>query len=411
VKFDFPSLSTEYLFRNADIQIQEEHIESISKENVGEGVKRTLIFSLLRTLADLREGKLSIRDREDESPKGRPILILYEEAELFLHPSLQKTLLKTFDQLTGSNAQILFSTHSPVMIQYEILDTVNIVRKDPEYGTEVTQFHSVLEKQDEADKSRLTDLKSISSYIFADKVVLVEGISDRIVLKKIAKALDEEWNFERQSIPVLDAGGKGDVCRFKRFLEELGIEAFAVFDIDAAEQECKSVVSDESIIREIDELQEEVESEFTGPGYDIEELPTRIRTRPWDDIFSELESMRDRFEEEEGTREEDSDIIERVLSKCENSEPPNELWASDAVEDQRIKTVESLLDKDILLLSGELEDYYPGDNSEKRESALRFEPGSHAAPDLRENFQIIMDGATTDVELFFNKVFPDKSGT
>ncbi|SER51410.1 AAA family ATPase [Natrinema salaciae] len=405
VKFDFPNLSTEYLFRNADIQIQEEHIDSLSKENVGEGVKRTLIFSLLRTLADLREEKFTIGESDEVVKNARPLLILYEEAELFLHPSLQKTLLRTFDQLVGANAQILFSTHSPVLIQHETLDTINIARKNPHDGTEITQFHTVLRQQDEADKSRLTDLQSVSSYVFADKVLLVEGVSDRLVLKKLSKALDPRWDFDQRSIPVLNAGGKGDVCRFKRFLEELGIETFVVFDVDAAKQECESVVTDESIIEQIGQFQDEVDAEFTGPTYSVGDLDIETRTKPWDEAFDDLESLMTRIEEDEETTDDDARLIEKILSKCEKSEPPNHLWASDSVEEQRIRVVEELLDKNILLLSGDIEDYYPYDGGGKRESAIRFDPSCHSKEELNQRFQYLNTHDQSDLEVFFSSVF------
>jgi predicted ATP-dependent endonuclease of OLD family len=405
VKFDFPDLSTEYLFRNADIQIQEEHIDSLSKENVGEGVKRTLIFSLLRTLADLREEKLTIGDSDEVVKNARPLLILYEEAELFLHPSLQKTLLRTFDQLVGANAQILFSTHSPVLIQHETLDTINIARKNPHDGTEITQFHTVLREQDEADKSRLTDLQSVSSYVFADKVLLVEGVSDRLVLKKLGKALHPSWDFDQRSIPVLNAGGKGDVCRFKRFLDELGIETFVVFDVDAAKQECESVVTDVSIIEQIGKFQDEVEAEFTGPRYSIDDLDIETQTKPWDEAFGDLESLMTRLEEDEETTDEDASLIKKILSKCEKSEPPNHLWASDNVEEQRIRVVEELLDENILLLSGDIEDYYPYDGGGKRESAIQFDPSCHSKEELNQRFQSLNTYEKPDLEVFFSNVF------
>lgn len=410
VKFDFPSLSTEYLFRNADIQIQEEHIDSLSKENVGEGVKRTLIFSLLRTLADLREEKLKIGDSEGEVKNARPLLILYEEAELFLHPSLQKTLLRTFEQLAGANAQILFSTHSPILIQHETLDTINITRKSPHDGTEITQFHTVLDQQNEADKSRLTDLQSVSSYIFADKVLIVEGVSDRLVLKKISKALDTEWDFDRRSIPVLNAGGKGDVCRFRRFLEELGIETFVVFDVDAAKQECESIVSDESILSEIERFQNEVEAKFSGPRYEVEELDTEIRIQPWEEAFEDLESLKNRLQEDADTTDDDVALLEKILSKCEQATPPNDLWASDDVEEQRVKLVEMLLEEDILLLSGDIEDYYPYDGTGKRESAISFDPTDHSNEELRGRFQGLSSHDSSDIEKLFSQIFPKATG-
>lgn len=410
VKLDFPEFSTEYLFRNADIRIQEEHIETLSKENVGEGVKRTLIFSLLRTLADIWENRITITEDGDTADKPRPLLLLYEEAELFLHPTLQKTLLSTLNELTASNAQILFSTHSPVLIQHETLDTINIVRKDREDGTTVTQFHSVLDRQDPADQSRLTDLKSVSSYIFSEKVVLVEGISDKIVFEKISPHFDPKWDFSSRGIPVLDAGGKGDVCRFKRFLEDLGIETFALFDVDAAKNECETVVSTGDALEKLDAFNEAVESEFSGPRYSPDDLETAMRTLPWDDAFENLDDLKNRLEDGGSTTQEDVDLLVKVLEKCEETTPPKEVWTSRSVEDERIEVVEELLDENILLLSGDLEDYYPVEEGGKREAALQFDPTDYEREDLCEEFQPLETYDRTDVEEFLYRIF-ESEGT
>ena len=405
IEFDFPEISSDYLFRNADITIQEENLDDLSKENVGEGVKRTLIFSLIRTIADVREGQLAINGDEEQKSDPRPLLILYEEAELFLHPSLQKTLLRTFEQLTETNAQVVFSTHSPILIQRDILDTINIVTDEGERGTCVTQFHSVLEDQSEANKSRLTDLQSVSSYIFADRVVLVEGLTDRVVFRKLAQRLDPEWDFNTSSTTLLAAGGKGNVCRFYRFLNELGIETFAVLDVDAAKSECETIVSDESTLAAIDEFAEQVESEFAEPQYDTSELENGIRLIPWDDAFEKIEDLQKRIEEEEQTTEEDAELLERVLAKCESSTPPNEVWASPEVEEKRVQAVEHLLEHNILLLSGELEDYYPHTDENKREAALRFNADEHEIAELRDRFQHLPTHERDDIDAFLEMVF------
>lgn len=404
VKFEFPTLSTKYLFNNADIQIQEEKLENLSKENVGEGVKRTLIFSLVRTLADIREGRFQISDEDNDETSSRPLLILYEEAELFLHPSLQKTLLQTFDQLTKTNSQILFSTHSPVLIQHKTLDTTNIVRKQAG-ETEVTQFDSVLNEESEAEQSRLTDLQSVSSYIFADKVVLVEGLSDQLVLKKISRKLQQEWDFEKRSIPILNADGKGHVCRFYRFLNKLGIDTFAVFDIDAANGQCQTIVDNQSTLEKLDSLKQRVNEEFDGGEYNTEELKNAIRCLPWEDAFDKLEDLKVRIENESDLTNEDAQLLERVLAKCETNDPPNTLWSSDSVKEERTEVVEDLLQHNILLLSGNLEDYYPNDGGNKREAALEFEPENHSLSELKSYFAEIDHPQDNDLEAFLNKVF------
>lgn len=421
VQFEFPEVSAGRLLRGATIRIQEDHLGDLSTENVGEGVKRTLIFSLLRTLADIREDRLEIveedggdesDDTEDDEATGepRPLLILYEEAELFLHPTLQKTLLRTFDQLTGSNAQVLFSTHSPLLIQHELLDTINIVSNDNDDGTTVTQFHTVLEEQSEPNQSRLTDLQSVSSYIFADRVLLVEGISDRVVVPKLSRRLDPNWDFDKEGIPIIDTGGKDDVRRFKHFLEDLGIEAYCILDVDAVHDVCHDITSAADVASKIDDLEDAVDSIAGGTEHDIEDLPIAVRNDSWENAFEDLEDLYERLEAGDQTTSDDAELVEKVLSKCEVG-TPTELWASDDVEDERVALVERLLEENVLLLSGDLEDYYPHGNGNKREEALAFDPTDESLDELRERFQPLDGHDETDVEVFLQQVFPDEASS
>jgi predicted ATP-dependent endonuclease of OLD family len=411
VSLEFPELSTEYLFKNVDIKIQEQNLDALSKENVGEGVKRTLIFSLVRTIADIREGQVALNEDEDSSSQ-RPLLFLYEEADLFLHPALQTTLLRTLEELVDTNTQVLFSTHSPVLVEHEVLDTINMVKTNESGETTVTQFHEILDAEERADQSRLTDLKSVSSYIFADSVVLVEGVTDRIVLKKLTRRLNESWDFDRSSVALLDAGGKGEVCRFYRFLRELGIETYAVFDIDAVSpgqnrdgtSEIESIIDDGSTLTEIEELIGQVWDQYDGPQYSSASL----RRQPWEDAFQDLEDLKERIEEGDTPTPDDADLIEKVLNKCEQSVPGKSLWTSETVSEKRKEVVDKLLDKNLLLLNGELEDYYPSEGKGKREDALQFDPEDHEPDELRSRFSEVESRDSTDVEEFFKLIFSNE---
>jgi putative ATP-dependent endonuclease of OLD family len=404
VSFNFPEFSTKYLFRDADIQIGEDDLGPLSKENVGQGVKRTLIFSLLRTLADIQEGRLSLTQNERGKEQHRPLLILFEEAELFLHPRLQKTLLTTFSQLTDGNTQIIFTTHSPFLIEYEIIETINIVRKNNTSSTYVTQYHTVLERRDETEQSRLTGLQSVSSYIFADEVVLVEGMSDLIVFRKLASHLNDDWGFDKHGIPVLNVGGKGEMKRFKAFLEGLDIATHIVVDLDAVHNEVSDLVKSDEVKELRDTLEEQVDGVRNESRYAHEKLPKEVRMSPWNDTFDQLEDLHDRLTDEDTTTREDAKIIKRVLSKCEIGSK-TEAWLHEDLELQRIQLIELLLEENVLLLSGDLESYYPNNGSNKREAALSFQPAKFSSEKLRSRFTTLDAYETTDVEKFLSQIF------
>jgi predicted ATP-dependent endonuclease of OLD family len=415
VSFSFPSFSMKDIFSGADLKISETHLDgSLSKENVGEGVKRTLIFSLLRTLADLQQGRLSVTTDEDEDKsKSPPLLILFEEAELYLYPQLQKQLLSALSKITDSQNQVILSTHSPVLIDHTMLDTINIVRKNNAEATTVTQFHSVLVRElDESNRPLVTDLNSVSEYIFTDQIVLVEGVSDRIILQKLAPYLDSAWDFRTSGIPIMEVGGKSEVTRFHNFLSHLGITTYSVLDIDAAQDQIENISDEPATVELAEELEEAAEDEFDGSEYNHNNLPSEITHESWDNAFDLLEDLEDRIRNGGSVNDDHANMVAKVLATCETNNTRDILPAA-AVEDQRVALVEALLDENVLLLSGDVEDYYPRDETVgKREAALNFDPETDyedTEPDSL--FQSLPSYEQTDVEVFLRRVFEDRLGS
>jgi putative ATP-dependent endonuclease of OLD family len=412
VNLDFPRVESRRLFRDVGIRIEDEQLEdTLSHENVGEGVRRVLVFSMLRTIADLRDGSLSISNGDEEDGQRQPLLILYEEAELFLHPNLQKNLLRVFRSLTEGDAQIIFNTHSPVLIQNEIIDTINIVRDHS--GTEVTQFHTVLNERDPGEHSRLMDLQKVSSYIFSDRVVLVEGRSDAIVLRKLATALDPNWEFESHGIPVLPVGGKDELPLFKDFLEDLGIDVLVMADIGALRSTVHSLVEEGFPHDEIEDLKETsnslVEDGEVEHSWNSSDISSKILNATWEKTFERYKELKRRLEEGEEVEEEHIDSLKKLINKKSN-DAWREAIGSDheRINAERVDLRARILEDDILVLNGEIEDYYPDvEVRNKTEAALEFSPEDYSIEELRDQFTELPARGETDIEVFFERVFEE----
>lgn len=412
VELDFPRVESRRLFRDVGIRIEDNQLDdTLSHENVGEGVRRVLVFSMLRTIADLRDGSLSVSNGDEEDERRQPLLILYEEAELFLHPNLQKNLLRVFRSLSEGEAQIIFNTHSPVLIQNEIIDTINIVRDKS--GTEVTQFHTVLNDRELGEQSRLMDLQKVSSYIFSDRVVLVEGRSDAIVLRKLASALDSDWEFESQGIPVLPVGGKGDLPLFKNFLEDLGIDVLVMADIGSLRSTVQRLVGDEFPHDEIKDLKDTsdslVEDGEVEHSWNSSDINSKILNATWEKTFERYKELKRRLEEDEEVEQEHIDSLEKLINKKSN-DAWREVITSDheRINSERLDLRVRLLEENILVLNGEIEDYYPDvEVSNKIEAALEFSVEAYSAEELRDHFTELPDREKTDVEEFLEEVFEE----
>ncbi|MCK5641745.1 MAG: ATP-binding protein, partial [Gammaproteobacteria bacterium] len=118
--------SLKQIFSNTQVFVDDGIKNNI--ESKGDGLKRAITFALLRTYVDLNKDKSknendgdiayyggdSIAESADEGDEFcGDFLFLYEEPELYLHPSAQKILFDVLSNISESH-QVLVTTHSPI---------------------------------------------------------------------------------------------------------------------------------------------------------------------------------------------------------------------------------------------------------------------------------------------------------
>lgn len=164
----------------------------------------------------------------------RDALIIVDEPELHLHPKWQKTLLLLFIELANTTGnQFLLATHSANFISPESIHFVSrvysqnqrsqIVRLNPQALPESKHLLNIVNSQ---NNERL---------FFSDKVILVEGISDRIFFEAI---LDKFGRSEpgNKTIEVINVGGKGLFKAYSKLLNACKIPFSIIADRDYIEQ-------------------------------------------------------------------------------------------------------------------------------------------------------------------------------
>lgn len=157
-------------------------------------------------------------------------VVLVDEPELHLHPRWQKTFLGLFRDLAPKrNNQFLIATHSPVFVTPDTVDNITRV-----YKTENGSAKVGLRDVDlPAKKSlvRMINSQNNERVFFADKAVLVEGISDRLVL---ASLLDGAGVFfkNNEAIEIIEVGGKGNFADYTALLAGLETPSFVLADLD-----------------------------------------------------------------------------------------------------------------------------------------------------------------------------------
>lgn len=164
-----------------------------------------------------------------QEDKNSNYILLLDEPGLNLHASAQADLLKFIEDLSA-DYQIIYSTHSPFMIASDSLNRVRTVLESDE-GSIVSD--SIQEK----DPNTLFPLQASLGYDIAQnlfvskKNLLVEGVSDLIILTALSGILESEKREHlRDDITIVPTGGLEKVATFISLLRGSKLEIACLLD-------------------------------------------------------------------------------------------------------------------------------------------------------------------------------------
>ena len=200
-------------------------------DNKGDGMKRSLTFALLRSYVDRMD---LARPELPEQPASRPLMFLFEEPELYLHPNAQRILFNALARM-ADKYQVVVTTHSPIFFAPGITASFVRVAKHLADPKPVGILHSVNFELDapNAEVFRLARFENADAAFFSRRAVLFEGESDDTFFKHVARHLNANWDFDAQNIAMVRVSGKGNFAKFRKFFAAFGIEVKIVADLDA----------------------------------------------------------------------------------------------------------------------------------------------------------------------------------
>lgn len=164
----------------------------------------------------------------------RDALIVIDEPELHLHPRWQKTLLELFEKLTSETGnQFLMATHSPVFVSPSSIQYVSRVYSE----TQKSKIVRLTDKELPNAKHLLNMVNSQNNerLFFADRVVLVEGISDRIFFESLFGKYEVGKN-TGTVYEIINVGGKGMFESYRKLLNSCKIPFSIIADLDYVNQ-------------------------------------------------------------------------------------------------------------------------------------------------------------------------------
>ncbi|WP_235000453.1 AAA family ATPase [Virgibacillus dakarensis] len=210
-------------------------------QNQGTGVIRSAVFAMLRYR--------SLRENTD----SRPLLIGFEEPEIYLHPNAANQMRDTIYELASSgNNQIVCTTHSTFMIDLgrkpsQILNSLSekeimFEKENDRYSVSkvvsnpfnISQAFKKLQGDERSYMKMLVKMDdNMSKVFFAKNVLIVEGDTEEIVFKEtITRMPPEIKKYMQHNWEIVKARGKATIISLVKYLHSLGIQPYVIHDAD-----------------------------------------------------------------------------------------------------------------------------------------------------------------------------------
>lgn len=192
--------------------------------------------------------------KKEHSPTEKPSdinLLFIEEPEAHTHPQMQYVFIKNIKSLLSggkkglNNLQTIISTHSAHITSQSSFNDIKYFYKES-INNVISKNLSELENRygtEDEEKRNFQFLKQYltlnkSELFFAEKVIFIEGNTERILLPSMMKKIDNEnqraANYNpllSQNISIVEVGAYSHV--FDNFLTFLGIKTLIITDLDS----------------------------------------------------------------------------------------------------------------------------------------------------------------------------------
>ena len=172
---------------------------SLSFEVGQTGLGTANLLYVATVLGDLLER----RERE----KDAYIALMIEEPEAHLHPQLQCNLFSYFEEVRGKDIQVFITSHSPTITAKTPLNSVTVLQRCADRRIRSVSLTEIrLPDKSRKLLERFLDVTK-SQLFFARGVLLVEGLSESLMLPELAKHMGDHFNLGRKGIEIVNIGG------------------------------------------------------------------------------------------------------------------------------------------------------------------------------------------------------------
>ena len=221
-----------------------------------------------------------------ESLQGKDTVLLLDEPGLHLHPAAQQDLLRVLGKLSEKN-QVIYSTHSPFMINLDHIDTISVLAETPK-GTKIS------EPTKTTDKTALFPLQAALGYALSRGLytgqysLLVENITDLWILSTISQHFRESSHGSiDDDIVITPSGGGQKSALFATMLSGQNMGVSVLLNSDVEGISVKKQLIESPIARETNVFFVNDATQEPGRVMELEDLlPPSLYLRFVNDAYS-----------------------------------------------------------------------------------------------------------------------------
>ena len=228
VKLHIPTPELKEVFNKGTIKVYEGDSVGRDVASYGHGAQRSIQMALIRHLAEIKRAANNQATRT---------LLLIDEPELYLHPQAIEVIKDALKELSKEGYQIIFSTHSAMMLTHEDVGNAILVRKSPQLGTHArptlrTAINAVMQDAP-SQLQMLFSLSNASNILFSERVILTEGRTEEKVLPTVVHGLlGKTLGFLKCAL--VKQGGVANTRKCLLVLQAMNVPAKAIVDLDYA---------------------------------------------------------------------------------------------------------------------------------------------------------------------------------
>ena len=144
--------------------------------------------------------------RRKEIEENAYVALLIEEPEAHLHPQLQDIFFNYLNKLNKIGFQIFVSSHSPTITAKADLDSLIVLQEQENEIKSLAVKNSDLGDSNKKYLKKFLDVTKCQLF-FSNGVILVEGISEALLIPVFSQIIGSEYNIEKRGIELVNLNG------------------------------------------------------------------------------------------------------------------------------------------------------------------------------------------------------------